>query len=303
MKPSTSGLDALLSRREPSTLQRFWSSPLRFLAKALYALLEPAIPALKDGIRVVCISDTHNIQPKLPDGDILLHAGDLTQSGSLEELRSQIEWLDSQPHRFKVVIAGNHDLCLDRSKKEAHDENNEAVQIDWRSLIYLEDSSTTLRFYGGRPLKIYGSPWTPKHGNWAFQYPRVGRDPWKGTVPEDIDILLTHGPPKHHLDLGHLGCSFLLQEIHEKTPLLHVFGHIHAGYGRRTVMWDSFESAYERAIGDDGSWLDLARMLIFSVSRIRENGDRGSRGTVLVNASAVGGFRDEERRAAITVII
>ena len=68
-------------------------------------------------------------------------------------------------------------------------------------------------------------------------------------------------------------------------------------------MWDSFESAYEHVIGDDGSWLDLARMLIFSVSRIGGNGDGGRRGTVLVNASAVGGFRDEERREAITVII
>ena len=95
-------------------------------------LLEPAIPAPKDGIHVLCISDSHNVRPQLPDGDILLHAGDLTQSGSLEELRSQIEWLDSQPHRFKVVIAGNHDLCLDRSKMEGDDENNEAVKIDWR---------------------------------------------------------------------------------------------------------------------------------------------------------------------------
>jgi hypothetical protein len=68
-------------------------------------------------------------------------------------------------------------------------------------------------------------------------------------------------------------------------------------------VWDSFESAYERAIGDDGSWLDLLRMLIFGVSRIGENGDGGRRGTVLVNASSVGGFRDEGRREAITVII
>lgn len=69
------------------------------------------------------------------------------------------------------------------------------------------------------------------------------------------------------------------------------------------MLWDSIESAHERVIGDDGSWLDLARMLMFSVSRIRGNGDGGRRGTVLVNASAVGGFRDEERRAAITVTI
>jgi hypothetical protein len=303
MAPPTSGLDTLLSRREPSAIRRFWSSPLRFLAKALYALLAPTIPIAKDGIRVICISDTHNTQPKLPDGDILLHAGDLTQSGSLEELQSQIEWLDSQPHKFKVVIAGNHDLCLDDSKKEAYGENNKAVQIDWRSLIYLKDSSITLRMQGGRPLKIYGSPWTPKHGNWAFQYPRAGQDRWKGSIPDDIDILLTHGPPKHHLDLGHLGCAFLLQEVHAKPPPLHVFGHIHAGYGRRSVVWDSFEIAYERTIADKGSWFDLARMLIFGAFRMRGSLNGVGRSTIFVNASAIGGFRDGEQQEAVTVIL
>ncbi|KFY89234.1 hypothetical protein V500_05848 [Pseudogymnoascus sp. VKM F-4518 (FW-2643)] len=300
MNNQRSALDALLNRRKPSFFQRFWSSPVKFLAKALYSLLEPAIHVSQDGIRVVCISDTHNMQPKLPDGDLLLHAGDLTQSGSAEELRHQIEWLDSQPHKFKVAIAGNHDLCLDHSKQPAGDGNDNAVHVDWRSVIYLQDSSTTLRFQGGRPLKIYGSPWTPKHGNWAFQYPREGYNPWKGSIPEDTDILLTHGPPKHHLDLEHLGCSYLLEEIKTKTPLLHVFGHIHAGYGRRTVVWDALERAYELAIGNSGSWLDLGRMLMSIVPRIR---DAPHRGMVLVNAAAVGGFRDEERREAITLII
>jgi predicted phosphohydrolase len=305
MSPQTSGLDTLLSRREPSAIQKNWSSPLRFLAKALYALLEPAIPVPKDGIHIVCISDTHNTRPELPKGDVLLHAGDLTQSGSLAEVRRQIDWLDSQPHKFKVVIAGNHDLCLDSSKAESRDENDKLVEIDWRSLTYLEDTSTTLRFKGGRQLKIYGSPWTPKHGNWAVQYPRTGKDPWKESVPEDTDILLTHGPPKHHLDLGRLGCSFLLQELHTKTPLLQVFGHIHAGYGCRMAIWDSFVRRLmsARSIADDGSWPDLVRMLIFSVPRIRQTKQGGNRSTVMVNASAVGGFRDEETRQAITVII
>jgi len=290
-------MDELLSRRDPSTFQRFWSSPLRFLAKALYSLLQPARPEPKDAILVVCISDTHTTQPILPDGDILLHTGDFTQSGSLEELQKQIAWLDSQPHKFKVAIAGNHDLCLDPSKPEY------VGDVDWRSVIYLQDSSTTLRFPGGRPLNIYGSPWTPKHGNWAFQYPRDREDRWKDSIPEDTDILPTHGPPKHHLDLGHLGCSFLLQELKTKSPLMHAFGHIHAGYGRRTVVWDSFESAYERALGEDGTWLDLAKTVICIVPRLRIKRDVHARSTVLVNAAAIGGFRDNERGEAITVIV
>jgi hypothetical protein len=81
------GSDAILSR-EPSVWERFWSSPVKTIAKVLYSLLEPAVPVRANGIRVVCVSDTHNTQPKLPNGDILLHAGDLTQSGSAEELKS-----------------------------------------------------------------------------------------------------------------------------------------------------------------------------------------------------------------------
>jgi hypothetical protein len=153
---------------------------------------------------------------------------------------------------------------------------------------------------GRGPLKIYRSPWTPKHGNWAFQYARIGDDPWDGTIPEDTDILLTHGPPKCHLDLDHLGCSYLLEELRKKTPVLHVFGHIHAGYGKRKVQWDSFESAYEKAIGRGSSWVDLGRMIFCTFSRLR---NYSRQGTILVNAAAIGRFRDEQRREPIVVMI
>jgi hypothetical protein len=66
------------------------------------------------------------------------------------------------------------------------------------------------------------------------------------------------------------------------------------------VVWDAFERAYERAIGSNGSWMDLGRMVKSLIPRIR---DETQRGTVLVNAAAVGGFRDEKQREAITVII
>lgn len=66
-----------------------------------------------NAIRIVCISDTHNLQPELPDGDLLLHAGDLSQRGSFDEIQAQLDWLNAQPHKQKIVIAGNHDLLLD----------------------------------------------------------------------------------------------------------------------------------------------------------------------------------------------
>ena len=77
-----------------------WRAPTR----------RPATPT--NPVRTVCVSDTHNLQPEVPDGDVLLHAGDLTNRGTFDELQEQLDWLDKQPHRFKVVIAGNDSCAL-----------------------------------------------------------------------------------------------------------------------------------------------------------------------------------------------
>ena len=69
---------------------------------------------------VVCISDTHNSRPSLPDGDVILHAGDLSQYGTFNEVQDQLDWLNTQPHQHKIVIAGNHDLILDEAFVKNH---------------------------------------------------------------------------------------------------------------------------------------------------------------------------------------
>jgi Calcineurin-like phosphoesterase len=74
----------------------------------------------KKRITIVCISDPHNSKPSLPDGDILLHYGDLSQYGTFAEIQAQLDWLNSQPHKHKIVIAGNHNLILDESFVKAH---------------------------------------------------------------------------------------------------------------------------------------------------------------------------------------
>lgn len=308
------GLEALLQRPErPSVWSRFITSPIKFLASALYSCLNPQKQDPRTGVHIVCISDTHNTQPSLPDGDVLLHAGDLTQSGTLDELNTQIAWLDKQPHEYKVVIAGNHELCLDPRKRRnvacGDNDRNErktdsTMQIDWRSLIYLQDSSVTLEFENGgnRRLKVYGSPWTPKHGNWAFEYPRTAPSPWKDAIPAGTDILLTHGPPKAHLDLQKSGCHHLLQETWLKKPTLHVFGHIHGGYGRESLIWDSFQATYERIVGSDGPWADLAKLVWYGICRLVRR-RATNKHTTMVNAAAIGGLRDNERRNAITVVL
>jgi 3',5'-cyclic AMP phosphodiesterase CpdA len=58
-------------------------------------------------VRIVCISDTHNQTPKLPAGDVLIHAGDLTNQGSYTELKKTVEWLEKSDFQAKIVVAGN----------------------------------------------------------------------------------------------------------------------------------------------------------------------------------------------------
>ena len=74
----------------------------------------------------VCISDTHCRQgamPPLPRGDVLLHAGDFTMEGTLEEVQAFASWWHAQPHAQKVLIAGNHDRCLEGDSDGDDDED------------------------------------------------------------------------------------------------------------------------------------------------------------------------------------
>ncbi|KAL4923223.1 uncharacterized protein BDV17DRAFT_296559 [Aspergillus undulatus] len=102
-------------------------------------------------IRVVFISGTHSNQPDLPSGDVLIHAGYLTENGSFDELQSQISWLSAQPSRYKIAIAGNHDDLLDEDFLEKYPERkyNDArtrKELDWGDVIYLQDESVTVEF-------------------------------------------------------------------------------------------------------------------------------------------------------------
>ena len=98
------GLESLLDRRRqcPSRWERFWSTPCAFLAQCIYTHRRISQKPPTSPVEIVCISDTHNYLPDLPSGDVLIHAGDLTQSGSLKELKAVITWLNSQPHPHKI---------------------------------------------------------------------------------------------------------------------------------------------------------------------------------------------------------
>lgn len=313
------GLDALLDRRRPGPWDHFIRQPCVFLARKLFTWQPRASspPPESLPVTVVCVSDTHNSQPTLPDGDVLIHAGDLTQSGTFEELHTALGWLSSQPHPIKVVIAGNHDLLLDASQdatgnriKSTADPSQSPetlrASLPWNDIIYLQNQDTTITCPNGRRLRIYGSPCSPRYGNWAFQYPRA-EDVWHGTVPEGTDILITHAPPRGHLDLLSIGCVHLLQELWRVRPRLHVFGHVHEGAGTETVQFDALQDAYERTVIAGGG----ARNLICTACRFlgslfrRGSGaqERAGGWCTLVNPAIAGGLRDVQARRPVKVVI
>jgi Icc-related predicted phosphoesterase len=184
-------------------------------------------------MRIVCLSDTHNCNEQIdvPDGDLLIHSGDATIQGTIEEVKEFLAWFSSLPHKHKIFVAGNHDWLYETNNKFAR-----LLTANF-NIIYLQDSSTEI---GG--LKIYGSPWQPRFFDWAFNLMRGEElaEKWK-LIPNDTDILITHGPPNGILDevprkywVENTGCEELIKKVEElsKQKLkLHIFGHIHCGYG------------------------------------------------------------------------
>lgn len=182
-------------------------------------------------MKIVCISDTHELHHKIqiPECDLLIHAGDFTGRGHPTAIASFNAWLKTVPAKHKVICAGNHDLTF---------EDNPVVA---RSLItnaiYLEDSFVVIDGF-----KIYASPHQPEFCDWGFNLPRgeALKKKWD-LIPDDTDILITHSPPygygdkldEHGSQPGQrVGCEELIKAVDRVKPKLHVFGHIHCGYGQ-----------------------------------------------------------------------
>lgn len=191
-------------------------------------------------VKIVCISDTHNMQNKgtlknLPYGDILIHAGDSTSMGYEHEVQAFGAWIRKQPHMYKIVISGNHDFMFQDSPKKAQELFYGTSTPDHSDgVYYLEDSFVDINV-DGKLLRIYGSPWQPRFYNWAFNAdPDELKEKWN-LIPPNVDILVTHGPPYGLQDAvkrgGHVGCPHLREAIRRVAPKLHVCGHIHESYG------------------------------------------------------------------------
>lgn len=180
-------------------------------------------------MRIVVTSDTHSLhgQASLPSGDVLVHAGDMTRMGTLDELREFNRWAGTLDFRGIFVIAGNHDFCFER-------EHDAALRIV-KNFRYLQDQA--FEFEG---VKFYGTPWQPLFFNWAFNLRRgkALREKWD-LIPDDTDVVIVHGPPHGHRDLtsggDRSGCQELAAALERIQPTLCLFGHIHESYGVSTL--------------------------------------------------------------------
>ncbi len=177
-------------------------------------------------MRIVLISDTHNLHNtlSLPEGDLLIHAGDFSGQGLQREVMAFLDWFGRQPHPHKVLIAGNHDFLAEKNPELFESLIPEGV-------TYLNDSGTEIE-----GLKIWGSPVQPWFHDWAFNRQRGAEiaQHWE-LIPQDTDILITHGPPFGILDKvergPNVGCEELIKKVESVQPMLHVFGHIHEQHG------------------------------------------------------------------------
>ncbi len=206
-------------------------------------------------MKIVAISDTHSTQGKfkLPEeGDVIIHAGDATGRGSEFETRAFVKWYGGLNYKYKVFTPGNHDFYFEEFPTEVRKLCKD------HGIILLIDEEVIIE-----GIKIYGSPQSPWFYDWAFnkarneaERARYGIELIKhywDMIPEDTDILVTHGPPYEILDelvtaCGNpkgifVGCQDLLKRIAEVRPDLHIFGHIHCGHGERHIEGVSYYNA------------------------------------------------------------
>jgi Icc-related predicted phosphoesterase len=206
--------------------------------------------------KITFISDTHykhsqivtsksfrkKDQPlDLPGGDILIHAGDFMNAGyNPMEAIMFFKWFDEiDNYDTKVFIAGNHDRWMQDEPQDA-----KGMLTGYKTIEYLEDEELAIYYDGPNGdmpeenIRIYGSPWQPEFYNWAFNLPRHSEQmkaKWDA-IPDNTDILITHGPPFGYLDIPggqsiRVGCEMLRARVDAFKPKIHVFGHIHGSAG------------------------------------------------------------------------
>ncbi len=229
-------------------------------------------------MKIVAISDTHNRHKQIKvfketvfsmvdgedkeqeplGGDIIIHAGDATGRGESGEVEAFIKWYGSLDFSHRILVPGNHDFFFERQPERARE------LCEQYGVTLLIDESVVVN-----GVKIHGSPVQPWFHNWAFNRARTLEaattvHPWIKNhwdlIPDDTDILVTHGPPYGVLDEvvrvdgssynppNLVGCEELMYAVKRIKPDIHIFGHIHCGHGQKHLNGTSF---YNVAICDE----------------------------------------------------
>lgn len=207
---------------------------------------DPQQPKKEGYYRFACLSDTHGMFHKMTDyqiypADFVIIAGDITNYGQQEHVQATVDWLLNFPAPNKILVAGNHDLSLDRANYDSfhkHPENTDLERVNdivhTEGITYLMNQSIVID-----GITIYGSPYSLECGDWAFPI-FDEKDPinW-ANLPLDADVIVTHGPPYDILDKTSAGfkagSKSLLKKVKKIQPALHIFGHVHECYGSLKV--------------------------------------------------------------------
>lgn len=223
-------------------------------------------------VRFLVLSDTHDAEcpSTLPLCDVLLHCGDLTEDGTPDAISKALSSLGSVNAELRLVIAGNHDISLDRDyyiSQGGSAKDVEAAQslvssdassvTSKNGVTFLKEGTHTFTLGLGASFTIYASPFTPAYGSSAFQYPSnqdrfnsashtptwaVNASTESTRIPENVDIVMTHGPAQYILDSTSdgrsAGCEHLRRAISRVQPKLFCFGHVHRGYGAQRLKFD-----------------------------------------------------------------
>ena len=180
-------------------------------------------------MKFVGLSDTHGKHHSVvvPEGDVIIHCGDITQKSNLSEVTDFIKWFSGLHFQYKILVAGNHDRFIGKRKPEFY------KLINDNKIEYLENSLVRINGFS-----VWGSPFTLNHaGIGAFTYNGHSEAEliWSN-IPDKIDILVTHAPPRGFKDFsraenGNAGCLALREKVLSVRPRFHIFGHIHESYG------------------------------------------------------------------------
>lgn len=195
----------------------------------LIPLSSPRVLRNSFQMKILATSDLHGHLPEIPSCDLLIIAGDICPDGDifLHQYRFLegpfARWLSEIPANHVIGIAGNHDFIF-----ESHPRHIDKLDLSWD---YLQDSATT---YQG--LKFYGLPWVPDLPGWAFYAPKASLAMRYNAIPNDTDVVISHGPPYGLGDLSingnvHCGSKSANDMLARVKPQAFVCGHIHEGFG------------------------------------------------------------------------